>query len=319
LKRPAVVTVGTFDGLHLGHWVLLGEVVRRARTRGHLAALVTFEPHPIQVLRPAEAPFVLTSLEEKKELLAQSGLDRVYFVAFTEALSRRSPEAFVKEVLVAEVGVAELVVGYDHGFGRGRSGDPETLRGLGQALGFSLDVVPPVPVGDAPVSSSRIRGALASGDVADAWRMLGRPYLLTGLVVRGEGRGAGLGFPTANLRVQGRRKLIPAPGVYAVRVRFPYGMLAGALHIGPRPTFPDARPSVELHVLDFEGDLYGSELRVEFLERIRGIETFAGPEALIAQIRRDVAEARRHFHDLLYLAESPDGPTPREKSRTRRP
>jgi riboflavin kinase / FMN adenylyltransferase len=296
----SVVTVGTFDGLHQGHWVILEEVVRRARRGGHLAALVTFEPHPIQVLRPAEAPFVLTSLEEKKELLAQSGLDRVYFVAFTEALSMRTPEAFVREILVAEVGVTELVVGYDHGFGRGRSGDPEALREFGHVFGFTVDVVPPVPIGDAPVSSSRIRETLLSGDVAEAWRLLGRPYLLTGLVVRGEGRGARLGFPTANLRVQGRRKLIPSPGVYAVRVRFPYGMLAGALHVGPRPTFPGAKPSVELHVLDFEGDLYGSEVRVEFLQRIRGIEAFSGPDALVAQIRQDVAEARHQFHALRY-------------------
>lgn len=306
MKQESVVTVGTFDGLHQGHWVLLQEVVQRARAEEAAATLVTFEPHPLQVLRPEVAPSLLTSLEEKKELLAQTGLDRVYFVAFTESLSKLTPDDFVREILVDEVGVRQLVVGYDHGFGRGRTGDPETLRALGEAHGFTVDVVPPVPLGDAPISSSRVRRALESGDVREAWRLLGRPYLLTGLVVHGEGRGRSLGFPTANLRVQGRRKLIPAAGVYAVRVRFPYGMLAGALHVGPRPTFPDARPSVELHVLDFDGDLYGSEVRVEFLDVIRPVQAFPDPDALVRQLHRDVDEARQQFQASRFRTHTPD-------------
>jgi len=302
----SVVTVGTFDGIHRGHWVLLQEVVRRARARDCLATLVTFDPHPLQVLRPEVAPAQLTSLEEKKELLAQSGLDRVLFVTFTPELSRRSPAEFVQEVLINEVGVQELVVGYDHGFGRGRSGDPETLRQLGETQGFTVDVVPPVHVGDAPVSSSRIRQAIDDGDPRLAWRLLGRPYQITGLVVHGDGRGRTIGFPTANLRVQGRHKLVPAPGVYAVRVRVPFGMFAGALHVGPRPTFPGARPSVELHVLNFDGDLYGSEVRVELLHFIRGVQAFTDVHALVAQITRDVEEAQTAFQKVRFLTLSPD-------------
>lgn len=309
MSLQSVVTVGTFDGIHRGHWVLLEEVVRRARARDCLATLVTFDPHPLQVLRPEVAPSLLTSVEEKKEMLAQSGLDRVLFVTFTPTLSRLSPAQFVQEILVEEVGVKELVVGYDHGFGRGRSGDPETLRGLGETQGFSVDIVPPVHVGGGPVSSSRIRQALEAGDPRLAWKLLGRPYLLTGLVVQGEGRGRTLGFPTANLRIQGKHKMVPAPGVYAVRVRVPFGMFAGALHVGPRPTFPDARPSIELHVLDFDGDLYGTEVRVEVLHLIRGVQAFSDVEALIRQVTRDVEEARVQFLRARFLTVSPDEQT----------
>lgn len=194
---------------------------------------------------------------------------------------------------MGRLGVGELVIGHDHGFGRGRSGDAETLRKIGEELGFTVDVVPPVVVEGEPVSSSDIRTALQSGDVARAARGLGRPYSLRGLVVRGEGRGRQLGFPTANLAVASSDKLIPATGIYAVRGITRVGAYDGALHLGPRPTFAGSPPTIELHLLGFDGDLYGDEIRIDFVRRLRDVRPFDGVSALVEQMREDVEETRR--------------------------
>ncbi len=287
-----VVTVGTFDGVHRGHWAVLEEIGRRARDSGRRAVLVTFHPHPLTIVRPEVAPPLLTTPDEKKEILAESGVDWAVFVRFTPTLSRLSPRAFVEEVLVRRVGVGELVIGYDHGFGRDRSGDAGTLREIGRSLGFSVDVVGPVEAEGAPISSSRIRAAVAAGRMEEARAGLGRPYAFHGAVVRGDGRGASLGFPTANLQVAGEGKLLPPPGVYAVRGVLPTGIWPGALHVGPRPTFEGSTPSVELHLLDFEGDLYGARVRVDLIQRIRGIIAFPSVEALVARMEEDVARCR---------------------------
>lgn len=299
----SVVTVGTFDGVHRGHWAVLQEIGRRARATGRRAVLVTFHPHPLRIVRPEVAPPLLTTPDEKKEILAESGLDWAVFVHFTPALSRLSPRAFVEEVLVGRIGVGELVIGYDHGFGRGRSGDADTLREIGRDLGFAVDVVGPVELGGESISSTRIRAAVQDARLDDARAGLGRPYAFRGVVVRGEGRGRALGFPTANLRVGSPDKLLPPPGVYAVRGVLPGGVLPGgkaaggtvpgALHIGPRPTFRGSPPSVELHLIDFDRDLYGEVVRVDLVRRLREIRPFGSPEALVAQLARDVEEARR--------------------------
>jgi len=304
----SVVTVGTFDGVHRGHWAVLQEIGRRARATGRRAVLVTFHPHPLRIVRPEVAPPLLTTPDEKKEILAESGLDWAVFVHFTPELSRLSPRTFVEEILVRRIGVGELVIGYDHGFGRGRSGDADTLREIGRDLGFAVDVVGPVELGGASISSTRIRAAVQDARLDDARAGLGRPYAFRGVVVRGEGRGRALGFPTANLRVGSPDKLLPPPGVYAVRGVLPGGLLPGgllpggkaaagtvpgALHIGPRPTFQGSPPSVELHLIDFEGDLYGEVVRVDLVRRLREIQPFGSPEALVAQLARDVEEARR--------------------------
>lgn len=290
--RGTVATVGTFDGVHRGHWTVLREIRERAVITDRRSVLVTFDPHPLRIVRPEHAPLMLTTPVEKKEILAESGLDYAVFISFTEALSRYEPRRFVEEILVERLGVEELVIGYDHGFGRDREGDPETLRAIGVELGFTVDVVPPVSVGGAAVSSSRIRETLLQGQVADVIEPLGRPYSIRGIVVRGEGRGKGLGFPTANLRIMERDKLVPPEGIYAVRGVLQEGSYAGALHMGPRPTFKGSPPSVELHLLDFDRDIYGEEVRVDFIERLRGIEPFAGVDALLEQIRKDVDQAR---------------------------
>jgi riboflavin kinase / FMN adenylyltransferase len=288
-----VVTVGTFDGVHRGHWAVLREIVRRARETGRRSVLLTFDPHPLAVVRPEAAPPLLTTPREKKEILAESGLDWVVFLRFTQTLSELTPEAFVSQVLRARLGMGELVIGYDHGFGRDRSGDAGTLREIGHRQGFPVDVVPPVGFSSAdPISSSAIRARLMEGDVEGAALGLGRPYPVRGTVVRGDGRGRALGFPTANVRVADPGKLVPKEGVYAVRAILSRGTWPAALHLGPRPTFPGAQPSMELHLLDFDGDLYGEDIRVDFISRIREVRPFSSVEALVEQVQDDVRATR---------------------------
>lgn len=291
--RGAVATVGTFDGIHRGHWEVLQKIRARADATDRRSVLVTFDPHPLRVLRPEKAPKLLTTPVEKKEILAESGLQYAVFLSFTEALSRYEPKRFVEEILLARLGVEELVIGYDHGFGRDRSGDPDTLVRIGRELGFGVDVVPPVSSGGEPVSSSRIREAISHGHVEEAASSLGRPYSVRGVVVRGEGRGRHLGFPTANLAVADGEKLVPPPGIYAVRGVLRSGTEAGALHLGPRPTFIGSPPSIELHLLDFDRDIYGEEVRVDFVRYLRPVRPFASVAALVDQMREDVEAARR--------------------------
>lgn len=288
-----VVTVGTFDGVHRGHWAVLQEIRRRASARGLRSVLVTFHPHPLRIVRPEAAPRLLTTPVEKKEILAESGLDYAVFLHFTRALSHYPPERFVREILVERLAVRELVIGYDHGFGRGRSGDADTLRALGARAGFEVDVVRPVLAGEETVSSTRIRAAVARADLRAAALGLGRPYSLRGVVVRGDGRGRQLGFPTANLSGMSAEKALPPPGVYAVRGSVRSGVHGGALHLGPRPTFPGALPSIELHLIDYSGDLYGEEVRVDLIERIRDIRPFPSARALVEQMKDDVEVARQ--------------------------
>lgn len=293
--RGTVLTVGTFDGVHLGHRAVLREVEERARRRGLDSVLLTFDRHPLSVVRPRDAPRILTTPDEKKEVLAQTGLDWVGLLPFTRNLSLYRPEEFVRRVLVERYRVRELVVGRDHGFGRSRSGDAETLRRAGDLHGFDVDVVPEVAVGGEPVSSTRIRNAVEEGRAADAAEALGRPYSFTGTVVRGSGRGRELGFPTANLRPPSGAKLLPGPGIYAVRASLRSGARDGLLHLGPRPTFDDAAPSVELYLLDFDGDLYGHGVRVDVLERLRDVASFASSDDLVAQMEEDRRRAREYF------------------------
>ena len=291
-SNGTVVTVGTFDGVHRGHWAVLQEIRLRAKETGRRSVLVTFHPHPLQILRPDEAPPLLTTPAEKKEILAETGLDYAVFLSFTHILAEYSPRRFVQEILLGRLGVQELVIGYDHGFGKGRSGDVLTLKDIGQDLKFTVDVVSPIRAGETPVSSTRIRNALLQGDVEEARAGLGRPYSIRGMVVRGEGRGRSLGFPTANLWVPANGKLIPPPGVYAVRAGLRAGLFGGALHIGPRPTFRGSPPTIELHLMDFDGDLYGEEIRVEFISLLRDVRPFASASALVEQLRADVDAAR---------------------------
>lgn len=290
--RPVIVTVGTFDGVHLGHWRVLEEIGARAAAVDGRSVLVTFDPHPLRIVRPAAAPPMLTTPDEKKTVLAESRLDYVVFVAFTPELREYSPRRFVTELLLSRLGMSELVIGYDHGFGKGRSGDVDTLRVIATECGFALDVVEAVHADDTAISSTSIRRALLEGRLADATRALGRPYPLSGIVVRGDGRGRELGFPTANIRVSGVDKLVPAAGIYACTASVAGVRHMGALHIGPRPSFPGADPTVEVFLLDFEGRLYGHEIRLELVEYLRPVAAFGTVQSLKEQMRVDVERTR---------------------------
>lgn len=298
-----VITVGTFDGLHRGHRAVLERVTERAGAHADASLLVTFEPHPLKILRPEVAPPLLTTPDERKEILALSGLHYAVFLPFTRELSLYGARPFVAEILWARFRLRELVIGYDHGLGRDREGDVETLRRIGGELRVPIHVVPPVEIDGRPISSTRIREAIAAGDVEWATRALGRPYSVTGTVVHGDGRGRELGFPTANLKTPEGDKLLPREGIYAVRAagRDPLG--PGLLHLGPRPTFQGSPPSKELHLLRFDGELYGEVIRVEFLKRLRDVRPFASAAELVAQMRRDRDEAIRYFRDALGLQE----------------
>jgi riboflavin kinase / FMN adenylyltransferase len=292
-----VITVGTFDGVHRGHWEVLAQVRERADLEGLPAVLVTFHPHPLRVVRPDHAPRLLTTPVEKKEILAESGLDYAVFLPFNEALREYSPRRFVEEILMGRLRMRHLVIGYDHGFGHGRSGDADTLRGIGAELGFAVHVVGALRTDGAAISSSRIRQDLLEGRVREAAVALGRPYSIRGPVVRGDGRGRSLGFPTANIQLPEDDKLLPLEGVYVVTATFRGGVFRGVLHLGPRPMFHGSPPSVELHLLDFDGNLYGEEVRVDFCARLRDIHRFASIPELVEAIRQDCEHATRLFAD----------------------
>jgi len=291
LPNGSTVTVGSFDGVHLGHQAVLREIDRRARAAGRASVLVTFDPHPLEVVNPGAAPPLLTTGPERLEILALSPLDYVLLVRFDRHLAGLTPEEFVQEVLLERCALRELVIGHDHGFGRGRSGDVETLRRLGASHGFEVDVVPPVDFGGQHVSSSRIRRAVAGGDLTTAGAMLGRWYGVVGPVGEGERRGRLLGVPTINLFELSPRKLLPPDGVYAVRVEWRGGSAGGMMNQGPRPTFQDGRRILEAHIFDFEGDLYGEWVRIEWIERLRDIQRFGSVEQLKQQLERDRARA----------------------------
>src|SRR5918994_6393940 len=292
LPNGSTVTVGSFDGVHLGHQAVLREIDRRARSAGRASVLVTFDPHPLEVVNPGAAPPLLTTGPERLEVLALSPLDYVVLVRFDRHLAGLTPEEFVGEVLLERCALRELVIGHDHGFGRGRSGDVETLRRLGASHGFEVDVVSPVDFGGQHVSSSRIRRAIAGGDLTTAGAMLGRRYGVVGRVGEGERRGRLLGVPTINLSELSPRKLLPPDGAYAVRVEWRGGSAGGMMNQGPRPTFQDGRRILEAHLFDFEGDLYGEWVRIEWVERLRDVERFASVEQLKQQLDRDRVRAR---------------------------
>lgn len=290
-----VVTVGTFDGVHRGHQAVLAEIARRARETGRTSLLITFDPHPLEVVNPEAAPRLLTTPDEKRDVLAESPVERVEVLTFTRELSQLSAAEFVRDVLRARYAMAELVLGYDHGFGRGRGGDVETVRRLGREQGFGVDVVDAVRDGGQPISSSLIRTAVAHGELERAARWLGRPYALAGVVERGAGRGRTIGIPTLNL-APAPRKLLPPDGVYAVRVSVGNARYGGMMNQGPRPTFGVTARGLEIHLFDFAGDLYGERVRVEWVRRLRDVRTFPSREALVAQLEHDRAAARESLN-----------------------
>ncbi|HUS62104.1 MAG TPA: bifunctional riboflavin kinase/FAD synthetase [Acidimicrobiales bacterium] len=290
-----VVTIGAYDGLHLGHRALIADVCRLASERGCESAVVTFDRHPASVVRPESAPPVLTDLDQKLELLASTGIDRVVVVRFDLARAAEPAEDFVDEVLVGALGTRAVVVGHDFHFGQGRQGNVELLMRMGARLGFDVLGIRLIGDGsDEVVSSTRIRALLGAGDVATAARLLGRAHEVRGTVVVGDRRGRELGFPTANVAVPDD-VCLPADGIYAGWYVRPDGRPhRAAISVGRRPTFyADAdRSLMEAHVLDFDDDLYGEAAGVRFVARLRAEERFASVEALIAQMSRDIDQTR---------------------------
>ena len=288
-----VVTVGTFDGVHRGHLDVLGKIRARADKLGLRSLLVTFDPHPLEIVNPSAAPRLLTVGREKLEVLAESGIDFVAILPFTEKLASYSADQFVELVLRGRYRMRELLIGYDHGFGRHRAGDVNVLRELGVRDGFGVEVIGPVSSsGGQPISSTAIRRSIAGGDLNRAAAGLGRPYFVHGVVVRGAGRGKSLGFATLNLSHIPPRKLLPPEGVYAVRVQTPRGEFGGMMNLGSRPTFADTETTLEAHLFDAAGDFYDSCVRVDFVSFMRTTRKFAGPDDLSAQLRKDEEHAR---------------------------
>jgi riboflavin kinase / FMN adenylyltransferase len=286
-----VVAIGNFDGVHTGHAALVAELRARARALGGPAVAVTFDPHPHQLLRPGQAPPLLTTVEDRVRLLGGLGVEEVVVLRTTPDLLALAPAEFFEAVVQQRLGARGLVEGSNFRFGRNREGDVATLAGLCRAAGLPLAVVAPQRVDGVEVSSSRIRAALARGDVAGSAVLLGRPYRARGVVGVGQRRGQKLGFPTANLeRVA---TVLPADGVYAVRGFAEGGAWPGAANVGPNPTFGESARKVEVHLIGFRGDLYGKELAVDFLKRLRDTRPFAGVEELVEQLGRDVEEAAR--------------------------
>lgn len=291
--RNPVVALGNFDGLHLGHEAIVGRTLQRAQEQGGDPIVFTFHPHPISVLAPARAPALITSLARRLHHLRESGVAGVVVQRFTRAFAAREPRAFVEQFLLAGLGAAQVVVGFDVTFGRNRAGTPDVLRELGRELGFGVDVVGPLTLDERKVSSSQVRKAILAGEVRAASELLGRPHEVLGLVRVGDRRGATIGFPTANILPRGG--MLPPDGVYAVRVvvRGDDTVYGGVANLGTNPTFGGVGRRLETHLFDFDGDLYGRLLEVGLVERLRGEVKFDSVDALVAQIRADADAARR--------------------------
>jgi riboflavin kinase/FMN adenylyltransferase len=302
LEEPlaaSVVTLGTFDGVHLGHQELIRRTVAAAARVKAPAIAYTFDPHPARVLAPKVAPRTLISVRERVRLMRRLGIERVIVEPFDRAFADLDADEWVEKYLIEKLRPRHVVVGFNFSYGRGRGGDPAHLQKYGAEHGFTVEIVEPVTVSTLVCSSTRVREFLLEGNVEGARMLLDRPFALTGLVIRGQERGRTIGVPTANLAPES--ELIPAAGVYATRVVIEPSDDPGAIdvmhgavtNIGLRPTFDGSTLSIESHLLDFAGDLYGKRLRVELIARIRDEKRFPGPDALVAQIKQDIAEGRK--------------------------
>ena len=294
IARPAVLTLGVFDGMHLGHQLIVSRVVERARAVGAVPTVVTFDPHPRAVLHPESAPPLLQTFDQKIEAFGVLGVEQTIVIRFTREFAGVSAEEFLKDVVHERLQAREVYLGRGFAFGRGREGNIDLLRRVSRELGFHADEVPEVRLRGQRISSSRIRGLLAAGSVNLARRMLGRPYGVEGRVVRGAERGRTIGFPTANLRPDNR--VIPRAGVYVTATLIDGAWRRSVTNVGVRPTFEkEAEPSIETFVMDWGGDLYGDVVRVRFLHRLRDERRFPSVAELKRQIDADAARARKYF------------------------
>jgi riboflavin kinase/FMN adenylyltransferase len=286
----AVVTIGNFDGVHLGHREIFRRVRSAAAELHGTSVVVTFLPHPLKVLAPERSPLLINTYAEKETLIGASAIDCLVTVPFTHEFAALSAADFVRRVLVERIGVQRLIIGHDYAFGRGREGNAELLGRLGEQYGFALEVLEPIGIDGTVFSSSAIRRMIAEGQVAGVVPLLGRHFSLGGTVVHGQERGKVLGFPTANIATD--KELIPREGVYAVKVKIDEQVYDGACNIGTNPTFAGTSLSVEAFLFDFAGDLYGRDLRLYFVDRLRDERKFSGPDELQQAIVADVARCR---------------------------
>ena len=287
----SIITLGNFDGLHLGHQELIKRIIQRAEETASLSMVVTFRPHPLKILAPDKCPPLISIYEEKIRLLEKLGIDVLVKIPFSLDFAAMEPRAFVKDLLCDLLGAKEIFVGYNYRFGKGRKGDIRLLRELGEEFGFAVREIDQVSLNGEVISSTRIRQLLKNGEVEAAAKFLGRPYALCGIVVKGDGRGRGLGFPTAN--IASRHAIIPSNGVYAVKLSVRDRDYNGVVNIGMRPTFEPGTLAIEVHIFDFDEDIYGEEITVSFMRKIREEKKFRNAGALIKQISKDITEARR--------------------------
>lgn len=295
----AVVTTGTFDGVHPGHRAILDRLRKTAHDIGGESVLITFFPHPRTVINPDFTDLkLLNTQREKEELLAETGLDHLVVISFTPEFSRIDAEAYIRDILVGRIGVKKLVIGYDHRFGKGRGGSFRELQEMAPSLGFDVEEIPALEIDGVAVSSSKIRQALQNGEVDRAAEKLGYRYPLTGKVIHGDRLGRTLGFPTANLGLDDPLKLIPSDGIYAVYVDADGKRYRGMLHIGPRRTLDDPSHRIEVNLLDFSGDLYGKEISLHFVEKLRDEMKFESLSDLTNQMESDKLHTERIFGNL---------------------
>ncbi len=296
----SVVTVGTFDGVHEGHRALMSTLVRQANKKKARSVVVTFDPHPRTIIHSkSEGIKLLTTLKERAEILESIGVDELVVIPFTRDFSLLSSEDFVESVIFDEIGISEFVIGYDHHFGKDRSGTIETLQKLGPRLGFDVSVVSKKEMGETTVSSTVIRKEIIeNGDMNRAAELLGRPYMLNALVIHGDERGRTIGFPTANLQPEHPDKAIPKKGIYAVKIRVDDVWYNGMMNIGVRPTFDGQTKSLEVNIFDFEKMIYGKTVQIRFFDRIRDEQKFDGTEALKNQLKKDRTHVISVFSNL---------------------
>ena len=289
LKSP-VLAIGNFDGIHLGHQKLLKKATELSLATGGNSVAFTFDPHPVKVLSPEKYLPLITPTEKKIKIMEELGISAVICADFNLDFANLHPRSFVKNILVDKIGARDVVVGFNYAFGKGKEGGTEFLRDMGKEYGFRLHVVDPVKVGGVVVSSSKVREAIWGGNVKLASTLLGRPYDMEGVVVPGRKRGKGLGFPTANIETKG--ELFPMSGVYAAIVMLNGKRLNAVANVGKHPTFPNDPFTVEAHIFDFDSDIYGEEVDLLFIERIRDAMAFPTPDALVEQIKLDVQKAK---------------------------
>lgn len=298
--KNSIVTVGTFDGVHMGHRAIFKKMIEDAREIGGQTVVVTFHPHPRLVLNIDSSNLrFITSQEKKLQILEEIGIDHVIIITFTREFSRTNSETFIKEYIVDKIKPARLVIGYDHHFGKNRMGDFKLLYDLGQKYQFKVERVPAQDVENIAISSTKIRKALESGDVKKANLLLGYQYTICGTVVHGNAVGRKIGFPTANIQTEIQYKLIGIYGVYACFVDYNDKQYQGMANIGIRPTLGNEEPTTEVHLFDFDEDIYGATICIRFVDRIRDEIKFSGVEALTAQLKQDQQTARRILSKLL--------------------